>query len=243
MNVENSKGMTIQNDNMSEGAFERFIDDAMHAASTGLKAGGSFYIFYGDNSDIPFRQACFSNGLSIRQCLIWVKNAFTLGRQDYQWRHEPCLYGWKEGAAHYFLDDRTQDTVLEDKPDIDKMSKAELKAALRDMLETHPETIIREDKPAKDDLHPTQKPVRLCAKFVRNSSRKGERVLDPFGGSGSTLMACEQLGRPCYMMELDPRYCDAVIERWERFTGRKARKERGDAVQEQGRADRGEGLE
>ena len=226
VNVENSQGMTIANDNMSEGAFEGFIDRAMGAMSQWLKEGGAFYVFYGDNSDIAFRKACFGNSLQIKECLIWVKNSFTLGRQDYQWRHEPCLYGWKEGAAHYFIGERDQDTVIEDKPDIDRMSKAELKAALRDMLETHPETIIREDKPAKDDLHPTQKPVRLCAKFVRNSSRKGERVLDPFSGSGSTMMACEQLGRSCLAMELDPRYCDAIIERWERFTGKKAEKEK-----------------
>lgn len=130
--------------------------------------------------------------MQVRQQLIWVKNAMTLGRQDYQWRHEPCFYGWKEGAAHYFVDDRTQTTVLE------------------------------EAKPLKNDVHPTMKPVTLIAKFVANSSKKDDIVLDLFGGSGSTLIASEQLRRKCYMMELDPKFCDVIIRRWENLTGEKA---------------------
>lgn len=128
----------------------------------------------------------------MRQQLIWVKNAMTLGRQDYQWRHEPCFYGWKEGAAHYFVADRTQTTVFE------------------------------EAKPLKNDVHPTMKPVTLIAKFVANSSKKDDNVLDLFGGSGSTLIASEQLRRKCYMMEFDPKFCDVIIRRWENLTGEKA---------------------
>lgn len=181
-------------------------------------------MWYGDIEDIAFRQACFGNGLEIKECLIWVKNHFTLGRQDYQWRHEPCLYGWKEGS-HYFLDDRSQSTVIEDRMDIRKMKKEELIKALEEILSPDtPTTVIHENKPVKDDDHPTMKPVKLIARLIANSSRKRETVVDLFGGSGTTLIACEQLGRKCRMMELDPIYCDVIIRRWEKLTGKKATK-------------------
>ena len=218
--VENSKGLTIENDNMDKAAFAEFIDKAM--ANNSLKAGGAFYVWYGDCSDVEFRQACFNHGLTIRQCLIWVKNAFTLGRQDYQWRHEPCLYGWKDGAAHYFVDDRSQDTVIEDKIDLNALKKDELKALCKELLDdNHATTIMRADKPVRDSEHPTMKPIKLLARLLKNSSKRGELVLDLFGGSGSTLIACEQLGRKCYMMEYDSRYVDVIIERWEKYTGKK----------------------
>lgn len=225
VNVSNSQGMKIENDNLTNFEFKAFINDAMGNASRVLKAGGSFYIWFGDVEDISFREACFNNGLSIRQCLIWVKNGFVLGRQDYQWQHEPCLYGWKEGAAHYFIDDHTQSTVIEDKPDINKMTKAELKAALKEMLDAKiATTVMHADKPIKNTDHPTMKPLKLLGKQIANSSIKGQTVLDLFGGSGSTLIACEQLERKCYMMEYDPKYCDVIIKRWETFTGNKAEK-------------------
>lgn len=146
-----------------------------------------------------------------------------LGRQDYQWKHEPCLYGWKEGAAHYFKDSRTETTVIEDAPDINKMSKEQLKEYVKELLKNEPaSTVIHEDKPLRNEDHPTMKPVKLMAYLIRNSSRKGECVLDLFGGSGSTLIACEQVGRRCYMMELAPRYCDVIIKRWEKLTGQTA---------------------
>lgn len=225
VNISNSQGMKIENDNLTNFEFKAFINDAMGNASRVLKAGGSFYIWFGDVEDISFREACFNNGLSIRQCLIWVKNGFVLGRQDYQWQHEPCLYGWKEGAAHYFIDDHTQSTVIEDKPDINKMTKAELKAALKEMLDAKiATTVMHADKPIKNTDHPTMKPLKLLGKQIANSSIKGQTVLDLFGGSGSTLIACEQLERKCYMMEYDPKYCDVIIKRWETFTGNKAEK-------------------
>ena len=225
VNISNSQGMKIENDNLTNFEFKAFINDAMGNASRVLKAGGSFYIWFGDAEDISFREACFNNGLSIRQCLIWVKNGFILGRQDYQWQHEPCLYGWKEGAAHYFIDDHTQATVIEDKPDINKMTKAELKAALKEMLDAKiATTVMHADKPIKNTDHPTMKPLKLLGKQIANSSIKGQTVLDLFGGSGSTMIACEQLERKCYMMEYDPKYCDVIIKRWETFTGKKAEK-------------------
>lgn len=153
-----------------------------------------------------------------------MKNQFILGRSDYHWQHEPCLYGWKGGSGHYFVYDRTQSTIIEDKPiDYDNLSKEEVVKMLKKVYSAQlPSTIIRENKSLENNLHPTMKPINLMAKLIRNSSEKSEIVLDLFGGSGSTLIACEQLNRKCYMMEYDPRYADAIIERWEKYTGRKA---------------------
>ena len=130
----------------------------------------------------------------LKQILVWVKNTMVLGRQDYQWKHEPCIYGWKEGASHYFCDSRKETTVL------------------------------NFDKPLRNADHPTMKPVELFAYLIKNSSRKGEVVIDPFGGSGTTIIACEELGRKARVIELDPRYCDRIIARWEKYTGGVAKK-------------------
>lgn len=162
----------------------------------------------------------------VRQELIWNKNQFTLGRQDYQWKHESCMYGWKAGEAHYFINDRTQATVFDDlkKLDVKKLKKEELVNILLDLQkETDATTVIDEHKPSHNDLHPTMKPLKLIAKLICNSSRREENVLDLFGGSGSTLIACEQLNRKCFMMEYDPKYMDAIIDRWEKFTDKKAK--------------------
>ena len=159
----------------------------------------------------------------IKQCLIWVKNGFNFGRQDYKWMHEPCLYGWKEGAAHYFVEEYNHPTVIEDKVDFEKMKKEDMKKLLEEIFkEKQATTVIRENKPVVNDLHPTMKPLKMCAELIKHSTKKQERVLDLFGGSGSTLMSCEQLDRVCYTMEFDPKYVDVIIERWENFTGQKA---------------------
>lgn len=189
-----SEKLTIENDDMSDSDFSEFLTRGFSAADENLKQGGAFYIWHADTEGLNFRNACKSTGWDIRECLIWVKNTLVLGRQDYHWKHEPCLYGWKSGKAHYFIDDRTQTTVLE------------------------------YDKPARNAEHPTMKPIPLFAKLIENSTREGENVLDIFGGSGTTLIACEQLNRNCYMVELDPRYCDVIINRWENLTGKKAKK-------------------
>ena len=229
VNVSNSKGMTIENDNMGSAEFRDFLDKAFFNISASLKEGGAFYIWYGDSEDISFRTSCVKNGLQIKQCLIWVKNRFNLGRQDYQWRHEPCLYGWKSGEGHYFIYDRTQDTVVEEKRiDFDSLSKEEAVDMLKQIYSDEtPSTIIKEDKPLANDLHPTMKPLNLVGRLIKNSSKKDEVVLDLFGGSGSTLMACEMLDRKCYMMEYDPHYVDVIIERWENLSGKKAEKVEG----------------
>lgn len=219
--ISNSQGMTIENDNMDSDTFKLFLNSAFHNLSENLKQGGVFYIWYGDSEDVNFRTACTENGLLIKQCLIWVKNQFTLGRQDYQWRHEPCLYGWKEGAGHYFIYDRTQDTIIDNKVNFDNLDKETAINMLKKIYAME-STIIREDKPKYNELHPTMKPINLIARLIKNSSEKGEIVLDLFGGSGTTLIACEQLGRKCRMMEYDPIYVDAIIKRWETYTNKKA---------------------
>lgn len=221
--ISNSEGLTIENDNLSKDEFKIFINTAMKNASEILKDGGAFYIWYGDSEDVAFRTACFNNQLTIRQCLIWVKNHFNLGRQDYQWKHEPCLYGWKEGASHYFIDDHTQDTIIEDKIDYKAMTKEQLKDYVKELLEDRaPTTIIKEDKPLKNSEHPTMKPLKLMGRLIKNSSRRNEIVVDLFGGSGSTLITCQELDRQCFMMEYDPKYCDVIVKRWETLTGQKA---------------------
>lgn len=216
-------GLTIMNDDMEDSEFLEFLTKAFGAAKTAMKPGGSFYIWHADNESYNFRLACRQVGLQIRQCLVWVKSSITLGRQDYQWIHEPCLYGWKDGATHYFTFDRTQATVVEDRPNLNKMNKDELKEYILAMEEAQgPTTIIREKKPNASKEHPTMKPIKLLSRQVLNSSKKGQNVGDFFGGSGSTLITCEQLERNCFTMELDPRYADVIINRWEQLTGEQA---------------------
>jgi len=214
--------LKIMNDSMEDGAFRAFLTDAFTNADLVMKPGAAYYIWHADSEGFNFRLAVRNANWKLRQTLIWVKNALVLGRQDYQWKHEPCLYGWKEGT-HYFTDDRTETTVIDDKIDLKKLKKEELLALLEKMLgDKVPTTVLYEDKPLINDIHPTMKPIRLMARLVKNSSRPGQNVLDLFGGSGSTMMACEQLERSCFTMELDPRYVDAIINRWEKFTGEKA---------------------
>lgn len=222
VDVRNSKGDSIDNDNLSERDFYIFLCNVFRNLSTVLKEGGAYYVWHADSNGGQFRNALEENGLKVRENLIWVKSHFTLGRQDYQWKHEPCLYGWKEGAPHYFIDMRSLATVSEyDK--LDQLSKEDLVEALRSYLDDIT-TVQHENKPTSDELHPTMKPLSLVKKHIRNSSREGEIVLDLFGGSGTTLLACEQLNRICYIMEYEPKYADVIIDRWEKETGQKAEK-------------------
>ena len=214
----------IANDHMSEHQFTDFLESAFKNMADNLKSGGAFYIWHASTTLYEFETALRLNNLKTRQQLIWNKNSFVLGRQDYQWKHEPCLYGWKDGEAHYFIDDRKQTTVIEDKKiDFNKLKKEELVGMLEDIYSDKiSTTVINENKPSRSEEHPTMKPLGLLSRLIKNSSKQGEIVLDLFGGSGSTLMSCEQLNRTCYMMELDPKYCDVIIDRWEQFTGQKA---------------------
>lgn len=185
-------GLIIMNDKMPDNDFLDFLTKCFSIAKDNMKDGASFYIWHADNESLTFRQALKNSGLELRQTLIWNKNAITLGRQDYQWKHEPCLYGWKDGASHSWFSDRSQPTVLDFK------------------------------KPSKSEDHPTMKPIELFAYQIKNSSKVNDIVLDTFGGSGTSIIACEQLNRICFTMELDPRYCDVIVDRWETFTNQKA---------------------
>lgn len=188
-----------------------------------------FYIWHASSEVHSFSTALVNAGFKIRQEIIWKKNALVLGRQDYQWIHEPCLYGWKDGAPHYFIDDRSYTTVIDNgKVDVNKMKLPELKQLVKELLDPKvPTTMIEENKPSRSEEHPTMKPIKLLGKLLGNSSKTGDVVFDPFGGSGSTLVAAEQLGRKCLMMELDPKYVDVIIDRYEKLTGDKAVKIKG----------------
>lgn len=218
---------TIENDNMDADRFYCFLLDSFQNTRDMMRPGAAIYVFHAESSGLPFRKAYTDAGLKMAQCLIWVKNAFVLGRQDYQWRHEAILYGWKEGTAHYFISDRTQDTVLqEEEPDFKAMKKQELIAYIDSLHRQYRDrtTIHYENKPVRNNLHPTMKPIPLIGKFMNNSSRPGWNVGDFFGGSGSTLMAAEQLGRSAFLMELDERNCDVIVQRWEAYTGETAKR-------------------
>lgn len=217
-------GLVIENDSQDSEHFRAFLVSSFTNMAAAMKPGAAFYIWHASTEGINFFEAAEEAGLHVRQTLIWVKSTFAFGRQDYHWQHEPCMYGWKEGAAHYFVDDRTQTTVYEDvRPDIKRLKKEEMRALLEDIYSDKTSTtVIHEEKPTASAEHPTMKPVRLIARLLRNSSQRGGTILDPFGGSGTTLIACEQLGRRCRMMELDPHYVDVIIDRWEKMTGKEA---------------------
>lgn len=178
---------------MDADTFHDFLYNAFINAFSTMKGGASFYVWYASKEVVNFSTALADAGLSIKQELIWNKNSLVIGRQDYQWKHEPCLYGWKETDSHHWYGDRKQTTVIDF------------------------------DRPTKSELHPTMKPVGLFDYQIKNSTKKGDNVLDLFGGSGTTIMACEQNGRNAYVMEYDPHYIDVIIERWENFTGKKAK--------------------
>lgn len=212
----------ITNDKMEDGNFQEFLFKAFSSIDAHLKPGGAFYIWHAGTEGLNFKQAVKRTGWDLKQILIWVKNNIVLGRQDYQWKHEPCLYGWKPGASHYFVSRRDLITVTEEGGlDVETLTKQELKDLLKEILNI-PTTTIHEDKPLRSADHPTMKPLKLMGRLIKNSTRPGEIVLDTFGGSGSTMMAAEQLGRKCYMVELDPCYIDVIIKRYEDLTGDKA---------------------
>lgn len=209
----------IKNDNMSSEDFLSFLVKAFKNMRDVLKEGGSFYVCHGSSSLVEFDKALQINNLKPRQQLIWNKNTLVLGRQDYQWRHECIYYGWKEGKAHYFIDNRTLTTVI-DAPSLDfkAMKKDELIQRLEDIYSLK-NSVLNHDKPAKNDLHPTMKPISLLADLLKNSSHPGQNVLDPFGGSGSTLVACDELRRVAFINELDETYVDVIVKRYINLKG------------------------
>jgi len=222
VDYEGGTGLKIQNDNMDDGTFYQFLYDFYSRAKDIMHNGCPIYVAHADSEGVNFRKALKDAGIELKQCVIWVKNSLVLGRQDYQWQHEPILYGWKPGAAHrwYGMFDKT--TVIDDEVDIKKLKKEELQELVQHLRNERKTTVVRENKPARNAEHPTMKPVSLIVKFLMNSSRQGDIIYDGFGGSGSTLIAAEKLNRKCYMMELDPRYVDVIIKRYEDYTGQAA---------------------
>jgi site-specific DNA-methyltransferase (adenine-specific) len=188
--------LKVANDSMGDTDFRKFLAACFAEAFGSMKPGASFYVFHADIEGYNFRGAVKDCGQVVRQCLIWQKDVMVFGRQDYQWQHEPCLYGWKEGAAHGWYSDRKQTTLL------------------------------RFDRPKRSEEHPTMKPVAMFAYLMGNSTAPQGLAYDPFLGSGTTLVAAEQLGRTCYGMEISPAYCDVIVKRWETLTGQKATRER-----------------
>lgn len=184
--------LKIQNDSMSDENFRLFLSSAFIAANEVMKCGAVFYIWHADSEGFNFRGACKDAGWSVRQCLIWKKQTMVMGRQDYHWKHEPCLYGWKDGSAHLWAADRKQTTILEF------------------------------DRPMRNGEHPTMKPVALFEYQLLNNTKGGDIVLDLFGGSGTTMIAAEKNGRKSRLMELDPKYCDVIVKRWQEYTGKAA---------------------
>lgn len=184
--------LTIKNDSMDDSSFRQFLVDCYTSADANMREGAVFYIWHADSEGYNFRGACFEIGWKVRQCLIWKKQTMVLGRQDYHCQHEPCLYGWKDGSAHFWANDRKQTTILEF------------------------------NKPSRNGEHPTMKPVDLFEYCLLNNTKVGDFVLDSFGESGTTMIACEKNNRKARLMELDPKYCDVIIKRWQNFTGKKA---------------------
>ena len=211
----NSTGMKIMNDNMEEDEFEKFLYLAHKCMYDFSREGAPIYVFHSDVGGYAFRKAFIDAGYKMAECLIWLKNQFVLGRQDYQWKHEPILYGWKEGAGHTWYGGRSQSTIMEsDIDELKKLTKKELIELIEEYQKEISTSVIEYERPKKNKLHPTMKPLGLLGILMQNSSAKGDIVLDLFGGSGSTLMTAEKLDRTAYLVELDPIYCDAIVKRY-----------------------------
>lgn len=191
VSFKSSDGLTIQNDSMKDEEFYTFLLTAFQCMAEHLENGGSAYVFHADTEGLNFRKAFIDIGFHLAGVCIWVKNSLVLGRSDYQWQHEPVLFGWKKGGKHSWYSDRRQTTIW------------------------------NYDKPKRNKNHPTSKPLDLLGYPICNSSQENAIVLDTFGGSGSTLMACEQLNRICHMMELDEKYASIILRRYVEDTGDK----------------------
>lgn len=229
---EGSAG-TIKNDDMSASDFRKFLYSAFHAAHSVMRPGAPIYVAHADTEGLAFRKAFADAGFKLSGCLVWVKPSLVLGRSDYQWRHEPILYGWKPGAAHSWYGGRARTTVFEAPgaplrvmPDgtlqIEVEGRVLVIAGQGITVEAVDQSVLRFDKPARNAEHPTMKPVALISEMLENSSKKGDLVLDPFGGSGSTLIACHKAGRAARLMELDEKFVDVIVRRWQEFTGLRA---------------------
>ena len=229
-----TKAGKIANDDLSDTDFRKFLVDSFVAAFTAIKPGGAIYVAHADAEGLNFRAAFAKAGFKLSGCLVWRKDSLVLGRSDYQWQHEPILYGWKPGKAHRWFGGRKQTTVLDMATDGTAfkarpdgrfeihLGNSVMVVSGDATVEEFLPTVMHESKPKRSDGHPTMKPVVLVERMLRNNAKKGDVVLDLFGGSGSTLMAAERLGMCARLSELDPSYCDVIVNRWQAFTGKRA---------------------
>lgn len=230
---ESENAGAIQNDNMSDADFRAFLRSAFSALCSVMKPGAAIYVAHADTEGLNFRAAYREAGLKLSGCLVWRKDSLVLGRSDYQWQHEPILYGWKPGAAHRWFGGRKQTTIHdlgEDSP-FEKMPDGRWVVRIADQaliitgdakVEESPLSIIYAEKPKRSAEHPTMKPVALVERMLRNNARPGDIAADAFGGSGSTLIAAERLRMRARLMELDPKFVDVIVRRWQDFTGQRA---------------------
>ena len=227
----------IKNDDMGDKEFFDFLCGFYSAAWSWMKPGAAIYVAHADTEGLNFRGAFKAAGFKLSGCIIWRKDALVLGRSDYQWQHEPILYGWKPGSAHRWYGGRKQTTVMDlgDGSPFERLPDGRFQITVGDhvmivggaeLVEEVVPSLIRCEKPKRSDLHPTMKPVELIERMLRHNARPGDIVLDSFGGSGSTLIAADRLGMCARLVELDPRYADCIVARWEAWTGRKAELER-----------------
>jgi DNA modification methylase len=229
-----TKAGKIANDDLGDKEFRDFLSGAYACAYAALKPGGAIYVAHADTEGLNFRATFTAAGFKLSGCLVWRKDSLVLGRSDYQWQHEPILYGWKPGSAHRWYGGRKLTTVIDLNQDTSPFKRRDdgrYEIRLGDTvmvidgaatIEELVPSVINEPKPKRSDGHPTMKPVALIERMLRNNARPGDIVLDLFGGSGSTLMAAERLGMCARLSELDPGYCDVIVGRYEAYTGRKA---------------------
>jgi DNA modification methylase len=226
----------VTNDDMPDAEFRDFLLAAFANINVMLKPGSAFYVAHADTEGLNFRAAFTGAGFKLSGCLIWAKNALVLGRSDYQWQHEPILYGWKRGAAHRWYGGRKITTLVEldgsvfsqneDGSVTVRVGMESIVISGANLTATPVEpTVFHVERPKKSADHPTMKPVELVSRMLRNSTREGDVVLDSFGGSGSTLISCEMLGRQARLMELEPKNVDVIVRRWQDFTGKRAVRE------------------
>lgn len=214
VDYEGGTGMKIENDKMTPEKYADFMTKSYKAMHKAMRPGAAIYVWHADTERSTITRTFQEAGLYLSGVLIWVKNSLVMGRSDYQWRHEPCLYGWKPGASHFFINDRSNTTVIDDRPAYHKMKKPELLKVIAELtLEREKQTVIYHDKPSRSELHPTMKPILLIAELIKNSSKPMQTVLDPFVGSGTTMVTGHQLTRPVFACELDPKFCEVTIHR------------------------------
>jgi DNA modification methylase len=224
---------SIKNDDMSDAEFRRMLRGWYDSMFSVMKPGAPIYVAHADTEGLNFRAEFRAAGFKLSGCLIWRKQSLVLGRSDYQWQHEPILYGWKPGAAHRWYGGRKRTTVVEygESGPVRKLDDGRWAITVGDTvlivdgqatIEEAPGSVIYHDKPSRSELHPTTKPVGLWEKLMKPSSRPGDIVIDWFSGSGTTMIAADRMGLVARVTELDAKFVDVAVRRWEMLTGRRA---------------------